>query len=162
MPKNPLWNELGWRGPHPGYLGGLVAEQPVMIREPNLVAYISEISAYPDGFTFTAYLQQATEDGPVQSNEPLVEVRFSDGRGWAEEPDKRHDFLLARYSESTRGPEGVSWRKQYWVPAMPPGGPVAFAMSIGPIDGSATFDGTALRDAASKAIDLWEPPLAGP
>ena len=31
-------------GPHPGYLGGLLAEQLVLLREPNVVAFATNIS----------------------------------------------------------------------------------------------------------------------
>jgi hypothetical protein len=74
VPKNPHWEQSSWRRPHPGYLGGLVAEQPVMIREPDVVAYISHVSAYPNGFLFTAFIEQASEEGPARNAESQIAV----------------------------------------------------------------------------------------
>jgi hypothetical protein len=84
VPRNPRWSQLGWRGPHPGYLGGLVSEQPVLFREPTLVCYISHIGANPEGFIFTPFVQQATEDGPFNGDDARIEVIFADGRRWRE------------------------------------------------------------------------------
>lgn len=126
MPKNPLWEKLRGRGPHPGYLAGLVTDQPVLVRQRDLVAYISHIGAYPEGFTFTAFVEQATEDGPLSGNEPHVEVNFADGRTWRYDLDMRGDFMFRPEAESSGGPGGQSWRARYWLPALPPEGPLTF------------------------------------
>ena len=53
-----------------------------MIRERDVVAYISRIGAYPNGFLFTAFIEQASEDGPVSRAEPQIAVRSqTTGRG---------------------------------------------------------------------------------
>lgn len=153
MPKNPRW---GWQRPHPGYLGGVVTGQPVMIREPELVAYISRIAAYPNGFLFTAFVEQSTEEGPGQQVEPRIAVRFSDNRTWAEFPHTPGERLVPCGGESSAGPGGASWRSEYWIPALPPRGEVAFTITVGPVEGSATLEGAAIVHAASHAIDLWE------
>jgi len=158
MPKNPHWEQFSWRRPYPGYLGGLVAEQPVMIRESDVVAYISRISAYPNGFLFTAFTEQASEEGPVTNAEPQIAVRFSDNRTWAEYPYTPGERLVPCGGESSSGPGGNSWRREYWIPALPPREKLAFTVTVGPIEGSATLDGAAIIDASSKATDLWETP----
>lgn len=158
MPKNPRWEQFSWRRPYPGYLGGLVVEQPVMIRESDVVAYISQISAYPDGFLFTAFIEQASEEGPVENAEPRIAVRFSDRRTWAEYPHTPGQRLVPCGSQSSSGPGGISWRSEYWIPALPPREEVVFTVTVGPIGGSATLDGGVIIDASSKATDLWETP----
>jgi hypothetical protein len=40
---NPLWQQFEWRGPTPGHLGAIVTDQPVLIQQPNLIAYVSQI-----------------------------------------------------------------------------------------------------------------------
>jgi hypothetical protein len=158
MPKNPRWEQNSWRRPYPGYLGGLVAEQPVMIREPDVVAYISRISAYPDGFLFTAFIEQASEEDVVSNAEPQIAVRFPDGRTWAEYPHTPGERLVSCGGESSSGPGGASWRKEYWIPALPPRQNLAFTVTVGPIEGSATLEGAAIIDASSNATDLWDIP----
>jgi hypothetical protein len=158
MPKNPHWEQSSWRRPYPGYLGGIVAEQPVMIREADVVAYISHIGAYPNGFLFTAFIELASEENPVRNTEPQIAVRFSDDRTWAEYPHTPGERLVPCGSESSSGPGGISWRREYWIPALPPREKVAFTVTIGPIEGSATVDGAAIIDASGQATDLWETP----
>lgn len=129
-----------------------------MIRESDVVAYISHISAYPNGFLFTAFIEQAIEEGPVMNAEPKIAVRFSDDRTWAEYPYTPGERLVSCGGESSSGQGGVSWRREYWIPALPPREKVVFTVTVGPIQGSATLDGAAIIDASSKATDLWETP----
>jgi hypothetical protein len=129
-----------------------------MIREPELVAYISRITAYPNGFLFTAFVEQAAEEGPAMHAEPRMAVRFSDNRTWAEYPYTPGQRLVPCGSESSTGPGGISWRSDYWIPALPPHGRLAFAVTVGPLEGSAALDGAAIIEASSKATDLWEVP----
>ncbi len=129
-----------------------------MIRESDVVAYISRISAYPNGFLFTAFTEQASEEGPVTNAEPQIAVRFSDNRTWAEYPYTPGERLVPCGGESSSGPGGSSWRREYWIPALPPPEKLAFTVTVGSIEGSATLDGAAIIDASSKATDLWETP----
>ncbi len=127
-----------------------------MIRESDVVAYISHIGAYPNGFLFTAFIEQASEESPVRKAEPRIAVRFSDNRTWAEYPYTPGERLVSCGGESSSGPGGTSWRREYWIPALPPREKLAFTVTVGPVEGSATLDGAAIVDAASKATDLWE------
>ena len=129
-----------------------------MIREPNVVAYISQIRAYPDGFSFSAFVEQVGEEGPVKDAEPRVAVRFSDNRTWAEYPHTPGERLVPSGGESSSGPGGASWRREYWIPALPPREQLTFTVTVGSFEGSATLDGAAIIDASSKATDLWEAP----
>ena len=54
--------------------------------------------------------------------------------------------------------EGVSWRAEYWLPALPTEGPVVFSISVGEYSGTASVDGGTVIAAASRAIDLWDQP----
>jgi hypothetical protein len=129
-----------------------------MIRESDVVAYISHISAYPSGFLFTAFIEQGSEKGPVRHAEPQIAVRFSDNRTWAEYPYTPGERLVPCGSESSSGPGGISWRREYWIPALPSREKLAFTVTVGAIEGSATLDGAAIIEASSKATDLWETP----
>jgi len=160
VPANPLWSELEWRGPHPGYLGGLLRDQPVLIRRATLVAFITNIRVYPEGISFTARVVQATEEGLLSSNEPVVAVGFADGRSWKYDPDMRGDFLIPGGSQQSYGPGGASWDADYWLPFLPADGRVTFSISVGETTGSAFVDATTVLAATSRAIDLWEEPEA--
>ena len=129
-----------------------------MLREPNVVAYVSRIRAYPAGFAFTAFVEQVGEEGPVRNAEPRVAVRFSDNRTWAEYPYTPGERLVPYEGESTSGPGGVSWRREYWIPALPPSGQVTFTMTVGVLESSATLDGAVIVAASTRSTDLWEAP----
>lgn len=158
MPKNPRWEQSSSHRPYPGYLGGLVTEQPVMIRDSNVVAYTSHIRAYPDGFLFIAFIEQASDDGPVTHAEPQIAVRFPDNRTWATYPYTPGERLVSCGGQSSSGPGGASWCMEYWIPDLPPRGTLTFTVTVGPIEGSATLDGAAIIEASTRATDLWEIP----
>jgi hypothetical protein len=158
MPKNPRRGVSNSGRPGPGYLGGLVAEQPVVIRDSNVVAYTSHITAYPEGFLFTAFVELASDDGPVPNVEPQIAVRFPDDRTWATFPYTPGERLVPCAGQTSSGPAGASWCMEYWIPDLPPRGQVTFTVTVGPIEGSATLDGAAIIEASSRATNLWEIP----
>jgi hypothetical protein len=129
-----------------------------MIRDSNVVAYASHIRAYPDGFFFTAFIEQAGDDGPVTNSEPQVAVRFPDNRAWATYPYTPGERLVPREGQTSSGPDGASWCMEYWIPDLPSRGQVIFTVTVGPIEGSATLDGAAIIEASSRATDLWDRP----
>jgi hypothetical protein len=156
MPHNPARRESRGDSPHPGYLGGLLEDQPVLIREAELVAFVTNIRAFPTGVLFVVCVEQATVD---QLSDHLVtsgpvEVRLSDGTVRRSDAD-RFEGLYQWASESSSGPGGASWRGEYWLPGLPPPGPVTFRISVGATSGAATLDGGAIRHAAGRATDLW-------
>jgi hypothetical protein len=167
MPRKPLRREASRNGPHPGHLGGLLSEQPVLVQDASLVAYITNIRVYPYGLLFTALAEQSIGDGPLKytsdlppssSDEPVVTVTFAKGHRWRNDPDMRGDCLIPRASERAWGPEGASWRADYWLPALPTEGPVVFSISVGEYSGTASVDGGTFIAAAKGAVDLWEQP----
>jgi hypothetical protein len=150
MPRKPLWGESSLNGPRTGHLGALLSEQPLLVQDANLVAYITNIRVYPFGLLFTALAEEAIADGPLKyssdlppssSDEPNVTVTFSDGHTWRYGPEMRGDCLIPRASERAWGAEGASWRADYWLPALPTEGPVVFSISVGEYSGTASVDG---------------------
>jgi len=146
-------------GPHPGYLGGLLAEQLVLLRAPNLVAFVTNIRAFPQGVLFVVDIEESTDEilgGP----DPQIVVEFSDGRSFRHDLDSYGDGLLhSRASEWSGRDGGASWRKEFWLPSLPPPGPVTFTVTLGQSErwnGSASLEGRRLADAAKRALDLWK------
>ena len=175
MPRKPLWGESSLNGPRTGHLGALLSDQPILVQDANVVVYITNIRVYPFGLLFTALGEQSIGDGPLKcwsrdfppsssdlppssSDEPVVTVTFSDGHTWRYDPEMRGDCLIPRASERAGGPEGSTWRAEYWLPALPTEGPVVFSISVGEYSGTASVDGATVLAAASRAIDLWEQP----
>jgi len=171
MPNKPLWPQGPWHGPDPSHLGGLLSEQPVLLRTAILVAYVTHIRVFPEGILFTVFAEQSIEEGPLKwtrdqmmpmppsfSDGPVMTVAFSDGRTWRCDPDMRGDFLVLGGVSFSGGPEGASWRAEYWLPALPTEGPVVFSISVGEYSGDGSVDGAAFIAAAKRAIDLWEQP----
>ena len=160
----PLWRE--------GELGGLLSEQPVLLRTAILVAYVSNIRVFPGGILFTVVAEQSIEEGPLRSHDsmmtsrpsfsdgPVMTVAFSDGHAWRcdPDPDVRGDCLVLGGVRLSEGPEGASWRADYWLPALPTEGPVVFSIAVGEYSGTASVDGATVIAAAKRAIDLWEQP----
>jgi hypothetical protein len=46
------------RGPDPGYVGGLVPDQPVLVRERDLVAFVTNIRAFVAVALFAVVVEQ--------------------------------------------------------------------------------------------------------
>jgi hypothetical protein len=141
--------------PGPAHLGGLVADQPVVIRDADLVVYVTNIRAFPTGFLFTVVVEQRAS-GSLYGQEPEIEVDFSDGVQWRRDLDMRGNCLHQRGSESSGGPRGSSWRGEFWLPALPVAGPVTFKISVGDRIGLASLDGKVVIESAERAVDLWD------
>jgi hypothetical protein len=129
-----------------------------LLRQPNLVAYVTSIRAYPEGFAFSARVEQAVDDGTLRSAEPRVVVEFPDGRTWKVDPDMLGDCLVAGQRQSSSGSGGASWQADYWLPALSPPGQMRFSVSVGSATGTAWLDGMSVIAAASRADDLWSEP----
>jgi hypothetical protein len=170
MPRKPIWRKGPWHG-RTGQLGGLLSEQPVLLRTAILVAYVTNIRVFLDGILFTAFAEQSIEEGPLKpthdlmmpltpssSDEPVVTVTFPDGYTWRDDPDMDGDCLVQGGVSLFERAEGVSWRAEYWLPALPAEGPVVFCISVGEYSGTASVDGGTVIAAAKRAIDLWEQP----
>ncbi len=162
MPRNPLWDELAWQGPHPGHVGGMLEAQPILLREPNIVAFVSNVRAYPQGLLFEVVLEQAVEDGTLSADglfhskpEVRVSVEFADGSSWTTDEDRVTGSLIELGHLGSSGDGGASWSAEYWLPALPPPGPVTFLVELPGHTGHGTIEGDDIRAAAARAIDLW-------
>ena len=163
MPRNPLWDERAWQGPHPGYVGGMLEAQPVLLREPNVVAFVTNVRAYPQGLLFEVVLEQAVDDGALSLSGDLfdskpdvqVSVSFANGSRWQVNEDRVGGCLIELGHSGSSGDGGASWSTEYWLPALPPPGPVTFIVELPGRTGQGTIEGDDIRRAAGKAIDLW-------
>ncbi len=175
MPRNPLWDELAWQGPHPGYVGGMLEAQPILLREPNIVAFVTNVRAYPQGLLFEVVLEQAVDDGTLRADGRFhskpqvwadeqalhlhgqhdVSVQFADGSGWTTDEDRVTGSLIELGHSRSSGDGGASWSAEYWLPALPPPGPVTFLVELPDHTGHGTIEGGDIRAAAARAIDLW-------
>lgn len=136
--------------------------QPILLREANIVAFVTNVRAYPQGLLFQVVLEQAFDDGTLSrrrrfDSEPdvAVSVEFADGSSWQIDPDRVTGCLVELGHSGSGGDGGASWASEYWLPALPPPGPVAFHVELPNRMGRGTIEGEAIRTAADKAIDLW-------
>lgn len=162
MPRNPLWDDLGQQGPHPGYMGGMLEAQPVLLRESNIVGFVTNVRAYPEGLMFHVVLEQALDDGTLTRSGPLeakpsvrVSVEFADGSRWQADEHGGSESLIELEQDRSSGEGGASWFAGYWLPALPPSGPVTFLVDLGDRRGQGRIQGDDIREAARKATDLW-------
>lgn len=149
MPSDSLW------GPHPSHVGGLLTEQPVLLRGDSVVAYVTNIRGFPAGFLFSVVVEQAAQDREGEGDEPEVIVEFSDGTTWRENLDLVGNSLFRRSSQSSGGSGGASWSAEYWLRALPTAGPVTFRITVYGLSGAGHVDAALIRLAAEQAIDLW-------
>ena len=150
------------QGREPGRLGGLLSEQPVLIRESNLVAYITDIHVYPTGFAFTAFTGDATERPDRYMTEPRLSVVFADGQFFSDDPGTAEGYLLSTDRQSCTEAGRSIYQTDYWVPILPTSGPVTFSVLIGESSGEASIDSERFVAAADASVDLWQPPTPDP
>ena len=138
--------------PPPGYIGGLLSNQPVLLRRPNLVAYLTKVRAYPTGVLFQVAIEERQPDvlERVMDWDEDVQVAVTVA-GSQDHPDV--DQLG---SEASSGEEGASWLAEYWVSRAPDAGQFIFEVTIGDLVGVASLPGALLQSAAASAIDFFE------
>jgi hypothetical protein len=138
--------------PPPGYIGGLLSEQPVLLRRPNLVAYLTKVRAYPTGVLFQVAIEERQADvlERVMDGDEDVDVAVTVD-GSEDRPDV--DQLG---SEASSGEDGASWLAEYWVSRAPGVGHFIVDVTIGDLAGSASLPGALLQSAAAGAIDFFE------
>jgi hypothetical protein len=157
-------------------LGGLVVEQPVLIRDKDVIAFITGITAYPAGFSFVARVEArwTREDDPtldewnrsnIDRNGLDLVVSFADGQHWHGRRDRSGGGLSGRGVRSSFGDTGTSHQAEYWLASLPSSGPVQFEITLEPptnrgrstsTTGIATVEGELLKQAARRAVDLWD------
>ena len=138
--------------PPAGYVGGLLSEQPVLLRRPNLVAYLTKVRAFPTGVLFQVAIEERRPDvlERVMDWDEDVQVAVT-VEGSQDDPDV--DQLG---SEASSGEDGASWLAEYWVSHAPGVGRFTFEVTIGDLAGSASLPGALLQSAAASAIDFFE------
>ena len=138
--------------PPPGYIGGLLSEQPILLQRPNLVAFLTKVRAYPEGVSFQVAIEerQAEVLERVMDWDEEVEVAVTvEG-----DPEPPEIFQLG--SEASSGDQGATWLADYWVPRSPGTGQVTFRVTIGDLVGTASLPGALLRSAAALAVDFFQ------
>jgi hypothetical protein len=167
---------------------GSVPGELMLVRTGQAALTIGSIRAYPNGFEFTAHVRVrgVNEDEPVwhdpfdrhgrrgsQAASDVLQlgVLYADGRRTAtsarySQPDEKADpgRLVLRHGGG--GGNARRWDGEFWVHPLPPDGPVTFVASwleYGVDETRAQLDGSAIREAAGRAVILWpEEPEPGP
>jgi hypothetical protein len=139
----------------------MLEAQPILLREPNIVAFLTNVRAYPHGLLFEVVLEQAVDDGTLRADgrfhskpQVRVSVQFADGSSWTDEDRVTGSLIQLGHSRSS-GDGGASWSAEYWLPTLPPPGPVTFLVELPGHTGHGTIEGGGIRAAAARAIDLW-------
>ena len=92
-----------------GHLGGLTAEQPIPLREPNLVAFATNIRGFPTGVLFSVAVEESRSD---VWRPPIVTVSVG---------GLELDRLQQRAHESSTGPAerhgraSIGSRSPHWA-----------------------------------------------
>jgi hypothetical protein len=163
-------------------LGAGVAAGFVIGRGPDAAIAVTQLTAYPTGFEFTVGIVTRAEDRrgrlswalhrrPFDDpDEPLTDdfvrlgLQFADG-GVA---TNMHERPFPDLDTEPTGPilmpdggggGGRRYDMTYWVWPLPPPGPVTFVCewpAFGVAESRADLDASLVRDAAARAIRLWD------
>jgi hypothetical protein len=152
-------------------LGGAVAAELLVAHSATAAVVVRHIAAEPRGWSFELIvrLREPVNDlfrhvetlhyVPKRRKPDCVyiEVRLADGRIISPPVDGTSAELPVLQSVGgSGGREG--WRQEFWVPGLPPEGPVTFAVTWetrGIENATATLDSALLHEAASNAQPLW-------
>jgi hypothetical protein len=169
-------------GPPEAVLPGVVPVEAVIGRTDDVAVCVGRIAAYPEGFQLElmtharidldldpfdfGYRRRGRGDGELDPELLRFGIEFADGRkatnveGLHVAPDDELALV-----ESAGGGGGGSWHQGYWVPELPPEGPLAFVAEW-PAAGLALtrmeIDAAPIREAAGRSQVLWELPEAPP
>jgi hypothetical protein len=167
-----------WDGPANNVLGIVVPLNTVLAHSPRAVVTLGSITAYPDGFEFD-YLIRSTSDELGQSLADhlhrrrtatelpddlfRVGVQFADGTRLtsigSERAFGRTDTGGPAMAPRGGGGSFQRWEGNWWVTPLPPAGRLELvcewpAAGIGLT--RVELDAGAIRDAAARAVTLWE------
>jgi len=163
-------------------LPGSVPAELLLMRTEAVAVGVGSLRAYPNGFKFTLHVRLRREDEQYRHgrSDPFdwhasgcpemtrdralrLGVLYADGRRTA--TTSRRPMLPggAEAGELVLQQDGSSgsdrrWDADFWVHPLPPDGPVTFIASWlahGVTETRAQVDGSAIRAAASRAIELW-------
>src|SRR5262249_4473544 len=153
-----------------------------LVRAEAVGVAVGSVRAYPNGFEFTVHVRLRREDeeyrhgmsdpfdwhasgGRSTARERALRlgILFADGRRTATPSGRPMPPDGAEAGELVRQQGGASgsdrrWDGEFWVHPLPPDGPVIFVASwlaYGVTETRAQVEGTAIRAAASRAIELW-------
>jgi hypothetical protein len=186
-PPPPEWvppETPAWMRPDEIVPGALSGEM-VIARTRQAAVALGSVRAYPNGFEFTLHVRtrKAAESrlgadpfeqrrrwlGQQDEGEHLrLGILYADGRraattGRPWPDDDVADEKLILIPDGSGG-DDHRWDGDFWVHPLPPDGPVTFVVSWPRYNVAETrveFDGTAIREAAGRAVSLWpeEPEL---
>jgi hypothetical protein len=159
---------------------GSVPAEVVVARTEQVAVAVGSLRAYPNGFEFTLHTRLRREDesgpivgdplerhgrrvGPVPDDALRLGVVYADGRRAATtsghwRPDDDDDPQRLVLQENGGGGSACRWDGDFWVSPLPPPGPVTFVVSwlrYGVGEVRADLDGTAIGEAAGRAVILW-------
>lgn len=181
-PHEPEPAPLPWHGPPENALGGSVPLELLVGRSETAAVAFTNVTAYPSGFGFTLAVRLREPSTEPCYHRPPHELWSGEGAG--DLPDRllRFGFDLADGSKATSvggfpligdepaGPVLIggaggggarSWDQRFWVWPLPPPGRMA-AVCEWPSEGIALtrveLDAAPIREAADRAVVLWEGP----
>ena len=157
---------------------GSVPAELMLIRTEQVAVAVGGVRAYPNGLEFTLHVRmQGRDETEPGLHDPLDRHRqrgqtsdevlrlglmFADGRRTAttarySQPDEADPERLILRQGSSSG-NARRWDGEFWMHPLPPRGPVTFVASwprYGVSETRAELDGTAIREAAQRAVILW-------
>jgi hypothetical protein len=161
---------------------GSVPAELLLVRSESAGVAVGSLRAYPNGFEFTLHVRLRREDEEDRHGMSDPFDWHASGRGGTTRDqalrlgilyaDERRAATTSRRPMLADGAEagelvlqqgGSSgserrWDGDFWVHPLPPDGPVTFVASwlaYGVTETRAQVDGSAIRAAASRAIELW-------
>jgi hypothetical protein len=165
---------------------GAVPAEVMLIRTGEVAVAVGSVRAYPNGFEFTVHVRGRHADDAIGYRDPFERHRHLRGEQTPHEAlrlgvmyaNGRRTATTARQALTLHdpGPETLvlqqggggggarSWDMDFWVYPLPPEGPVTLVASWlehGVTETRAELDGTAIRQAAGRAVILW-PDEPGP
>jgi hypothetical protein len=159
--------------------------EAAVIRTPDAAVWVGSIQVYPNGFAFTVrVVRRELPDGSARLGRPFGReyrnpdpfeaedrnaglrfgIEYADGRRTAmgqglptlfREPRDDRDLWL---EQNGGGGSELNWQQDLWLSPLPPDGPVTLVASwpdAGVTEQRGELDGTAIRSAAARAVELW-------
>jgi hypothetical protein len=153
---------------------GAMPGELILIRTDRVAVAVGSVRAYPNGFEFALRTRRREEDEDWPGGDPTerhrrggqdmlrLGIAYADGRRTATRTGGlwHHDEAGTGLVLMQNGGGGSSrsWDGDFWVSPLPPDGPVTLVASwlaYGVAETRAELDGTAIREAAGRAVILW-------
>ncbi|MEW2518094.1 hypothetical protein [Actinacidiphila alni] len=182
QPEAPPRRREPWEQPD-HVLPASVPGDAVVIRTPDAAVWAGAVQAYPNGFALTLRVVRRGPGGAYRDPDPFAPgdagtglrfgLEFADGRraamghGMPVRLQQPRDDGPLWLQPNGGGGNHQSWDQNLWIAPLPPDGPVLLVGSwpeAGVDEQRAELDGTAIRAAAVRAVELWpeeEAPDAG-